>query len=87
VGQLVLVIVSELRLSPVACAILDAALEYLDELGGAYDLAGLTLPDVSDVSTYDVVQHYAERFGVDEADVLRALAELERAGVLRKAVV
>jgi hypothetical protein len=38
--------------------------------------------DTTGVSLVDVVDHVAALLEVDEADVLRAFAELERAGVL-----
>lgn len=38
--------------------------------------------DTRGVTLLDVVDHLADVLDVDEADVLRAFAELERAGVL-----
>jgi hypothetical protein len=74
----VLVIVTAVELSPVASMLLERAL-VVAELDAA--LVGEL---AAGVTNYDVVRHYAALFDVDEYDVLLALDELERAGILRK---
>lgn len=63
-------VVSDLAYDFVARAV--AAQRFLDG-GGELD------PPTTDV---ELVEALADEYGVDEADVLRAFAELERAGVL-----